>query len=1088
MATEFFGTIAERDQEDIQAATDTAKQLSETLAPSVSVVQEEPEKSVFSLVPDIMEEDFAIPSLLRAVDRENPEIDPDFIRTPEMYKEAMNVHGIMPDHLDELDDSVSIDDWNAKIQHIKEEQDITAELSQYGWKGAAVRIGTNILDPATWALALATGGLGLAGKAAQIGKVAYTTRLAGLTAAETAAIEAAILSDKVTWEVEDTIAAVGTAGVLGGGIGALSRSTRGSEAAQNAINRYSDDAQKESVLNAIDKTGIKISDEARAALTPEKLQTAPSAFAGVLRTPTIFGLDNRIGIRYDMMSRVKTSLSPVLSKYFSRLGQDALADVGDADTVGAVNKISATEMATRIHRSKRDIFSQIVAQRNKFANAEGLPGYAFFRRNEVYQNFYELVERAVRREGDSFIDTEIQGLLPEQRAALKAARDFYRASTRKMLKDLKDAGIDAADDIDFNDFYVPRRIKSSVINNWTRTLGEDTLIDLIANSYLKGTRGRLTEKEARTLAKSYVLGIRRIADDNVVNFGRVSSRNIDELEHYLRASGIDDKILADARAILEKRQKAGSNLSARGRTVSTEDAGEFRADIDELYEEVVTDLNGNQFTFRMEDLFESNVMLYDQYLQMMSGRIAAAKVLDIRSDKDFRDRIEEIEADIQTLSDADQVSARSDLDRVDIMYRHLMGKSLRADESNPTRNFLARLLMGYNYTLYMGQVGFAQVAELGNINAFFGTKAMYKQMPALRALKRDLETGEIVEDQVMREIEAICGIGSEFHRFSTYSERYTGTAGEVLGQQFSPGQQRVLGGLEKLKQATSVISGMTPITIWMQRLASKAAVQNIYDKAKRGFTPEDYRNFREMSLDKETADKLGDQLKKATVNERGVVLSTGLDNWDPQLREDFANMLSRLTYRVIQENDIGTMGMFMTSNVGKILTQFRTFMLVSWPKQTLHMAHRKDMMTFNAFMATTFLGGLAYLAQTGIKGLTADDLTGEDGKWELENISKAAFQRSAYSSLFPGLIDTGLYLSGFDPQFSYGRSTGLATGLIDGSPTYQALSRIENILGLPGVINPASDREANWEKVAKSLPFSNAVGIHNLIQYLFGDD
>tara|TARA_Y100000593_G_scaffold42336_2_gene81152 strand:+ start:8729 stop:11998 length:3270 start_codon:yes stop_codon:yes gene_type:complete len=1088
MASEFSGLIEDRDQQSLEEST---KSVQQSLAVPFVANQQEPEDMpVLDLMGRVAEEDFAMANAFRALNREVFDLDPDFVRTPDMYKDAMKTHGVLPENLEELDDAVSLDDWNATIQHIKEEQDLTTDLAQYGWKGAGIRLAVNMADPAMWGLALMTGGLGLAGKAAQMSRLAYVSRVAGFTAAETALLEGAIMSDKVTWGWEDSLAAVGTAGILGAGAGAISGRIL------DPVTRISDDAAKKSILQTAEQAGIKLSDDAKAKLAPETLgdlETAPTAIAGTIRTPSIGQADNRIGIRYDMMSRVKTSLSPVLSKYFSRLAQDVLPDVGRADDVGgAVNKISATELATRIHRENRSVFSTIVVQRNKFAKAEGLPGYNIKRKNEVYHSFYELVERAVRRDGDSFIDTELQGLIPEQRAALKAARDAYRESTRKILQELKDAGIDAADDIDFNKFYVPRRIKYTKLNEWVRDLGEDKLIDTIAEAYLRGTKGPLTRAEARTLAKSYVLGIRRIADDNIINFGRISARNIDELERYLKGKDIDTKVISDTRAILEKKQKAGSNLSARGQRVSKE-GFEFRADIDELYETTLKNNKGETVTFRMEDLFESNVMLYDQYLQTMSGRISAAKVLGIKSDKDYQNRVDEINQDIATLSDKDQISARSDLDRVEIMYRHLMGKSLRKSEADQhTYNFATRLILAYNYTLYMGQVGFAQLAEIGNIAAFFGLRAMFKQIPSFKAMKRDLETGQILPDQrggqILRELEAITGIGSEFHRFSTQVERYTGTAGEILGGQFTPGQQKVLNISERFKQATSIISGMTPVTIWMQRLSAKAAVQNMYDKALRGFDNKDYQHFRELGLDKQTADALGDQLKRATTNERGVVQSVGLDDWDPQLREDFANALSRLTYRVIQENDVGAMSMFMTSNIGKLATQFRTFMLVAHAKQSLQLAHKRDLQTFNAFMATAFMGGLAYMAQTGIKGITADDLHGEDGKWTLENIAKSAFQRSAYSALIPAMVDTGLHAVGFDPLFAYGRSTGLATGIIDGSPAYQTFSRLQSLLGLPGAINPISDNEVNWEKLAKSIPLSNAVGIHNLIQALFDDD
>jgi hypothetical protein len=1070
--------------------SESTTRLTESLALPIVVEDTTKEGVPWHLTDDIANEDWAMANLFRWINGGEDPVDPDFVRTPEMYKDAHENHGILFEHLDALDSVQSQAEWDSEVEHIKQEQQLTQDLAEYGWTGAGLRLATNFLDPAALGAGLLTGGIAYVGKAAQMANLARAFAYGGLTAAEVAALEVAVMSDKVTWGWEDSVASVLTAGVLGGAVGRY---------AYRPMKKKADDHGDAAVLDAANQAGITLSDKSKAALSPQGLDTAPAAWSGYVTMPFVhrFNWDNRLSLRFDMMSRIKTSKSQKMKGYFGGLAQDVLPDVKG----GKVAKISATELGTQIHRSRKSVFNQIVASRNVFTKEAGLTVQNPIQRKRVHDQFYALVDKAVRRDGDDFIDS-LPDLNAAQKSALKKARDAQRKSTRDMLQMMKDSGMEEAADIDFNHLYVPRRIIHSKINEWNRVFGEDGTVELIAQAYMKGTRSPLDIKEARALAKVYVQAIERLADGNVIDLGRLAARNIDEVVKYLRSAGVEEGSVLAAEQILKSRQTKGSATSARGRgvtkTVKSKAGSEkeisFRADVDETFETVAKGVDGQTHKFNMEDLYESNVMGYDQYLRQMSGRIAAAQRLGIKSSKDFDDRIAEIKSEAASMSPADRASVESDIKRATIMYRHLVGKSLREEETNVGRNFATRMLLGFNYNRVMGQVGFAQVAEMGNIASFFGLKAMLKQMPALRTLKRDLETGNIKDDVVMRELEAISGVGSEFFRFSTVSERYSGAAGEVLGQQFSPTQLKALSAMEGMKRVTSVVSGMTPITIWMQRTAAKAAVQRIHDLHKRGFKEVDYLNFREIGLSKQTADAIGDQLKRTSkVNSRGVVEEIGIEQWPSQLREDFANSLMRWTYRVIQENDIGSMGMFMTHNIGKILTQFRTFILVAHAKQMLHAVHRRNLQSFTAFMSTALMGSLAYMAQTGIKGMTADaiwgeEMYGEDGKWTLEAIASAAFQRSAYSALIPGLVDTGLQAAGFEPAFSYGRSTGLATGFLTGNPSYDTLQKFDYALSVPGTLNPYNDKEVNWEKLAKLGPWTNVVGIYNLIDQLHDDD
>ena len=70
---------------------------------------------------------------------------------------------------------------------------------------------------------------------------------------------------------------------------------------------------------------------------------------------------------------------------------------------------------------------------------------------------------------------------------------------------------------------------------------------------------------------------------------------------------------------------------------------------------------------------------------------------------------------------------------------------------------------------------------------------------------------------------------------------------------------------------------------------------------------------------------------------------------------------------------IKLLNVHMTSTLGKIITQFRTFMLVSYSKQFLHNIKRNDFAAYSAMMYSTFFAGLSYTAQMRANAIGRED-------------------------------------------------------------------------------------------------------------------
>ena len=162
-------------------------------------------------------------------------------------------------------------------------------------------------------------------------------------------------------------------------------------------------------------------------------------------------------------------------------------------------------------------------------------------------------------------------------------------------------------------------------------------------------------------------------------------------------------------------------------------------------------------------------------------------------------------------------------------------------------------------------------------------------------------------------------------------------------------------------------------------------------------------------------------------------------------------------------------------------------MLVAHAKQFLHMAYRRDTDVAAAFLTTSFMGGMAYMAQSYLRSIGQEDANeylfdDEEGALTLENIAKAAFQRSAYSALVPAMLDSFMSHTPYGPMFSYGRSTGLATGFLKGIPTVDTLDKMGKLLDMPKEILMEDD--PNFRDTAKLMPFQNMFGIINLLNAL----
>jgi hypothetical protein len=283
---------------------------------------------------------------------------------------------------------------------------------------------------------------------------------------------------------------------------------------------------------------------------------------------------------------------------------------------------------------------------------------------------------------------------------------------------------------------------------------------------------------------------------------------------------------------------------------------------------------------------------------------------------------------------------------------------------------------------------------------------------------------------------------------------------------------------------------MAPINMVLQRMAGRAAVQRWMNDAVKGassFSPSRLAGF---GMTEDMAGRVRAQMLKHVKTEEGVlgrnIKRLNIEDWDDQeVAGAFINAIDRWSRKIIQENDIGQMSQWMTTDLGKTVVQFRSFMVAAWTKQALTGAHHKDMETFMMWSTSILFGGLSYVAQTHINAIGRDDAD----EYRAERLSssaigRSAFQRAGFATIVPPAVDTMAQAVGFEPVFAYGRSTGLASGALTGNPTTDLLDKVTR--AGQGVIAAATRSDYDYSQqdaraATSVLPFQNAMIIRNAI-------
>lgn len=990
------------------------------------------------------------------------------------------------------------------VDRVKAEMRAQETLGEAGALGTLAHFGAALFDEGAIALALTTSPM--AAGALKAGRLKRILAVGGLVGAENASLEALLAKGSQTRDAGDVVIAGLTGMALGGSLGALGRAantpapvvpgkapvrapTRPPEV--EALDRAADDIATRRIERTPDpgtaietrlvgepqaagSTSVGAAEDVRpeTPLTSLDIHVSPEeAPHAAMSYMTVGG--KKIPLRFDIAGRLGRSNIPLVRKVYATLVAEP---VGYADRGKAVPIAAEEIMAQQRTTSLAAYYRTGAPAYKEWAAANGKRAGSLKARRE----FNQAVTRAVR--------TGVDHPDPHINKAAQAARKM----TRDTLQAAQDARVRGFEDLVPDDAYLPRLIKTGRVVAMSRRF-QGGLESLVAGA-VRRAQPRLDEVDAGTIAKQYLRAIRQRGYGMDLAHGAVMRRNADEvLREVLDDSGMDpDEI---QRLIAKVRLSPEDKGPARSR---------HRLLLDEDFSMELRDLETGQVReVRIDELYEDDIdQLLGSYARQMSGRIGMAKAAGIYGRKEFDDLIQAVRQNADDNAVQPKELAAT-VDTMEFVWKGLTGAPL---EANPAGIWSkgARLLRDWNYVRIMNQTGWAQLAEIGNVVAYGGTSTILKHLPAMRQMVRNAKTGEM-DHELIREMEHISGLGTDWLRGAAYSRH----------DDLDFGLEETLGKAEpflhKGKRITTAISGMAGVTSTMQRFSSVLIAQKFTDMAGTfakagslaGLTGRKGERvkarLRVLGLEDSMAERIFAQINKHKtevpsnfVGGRKVRL-LGIESWDDlDARDAFTYAAHRLSRKIVQENDLGASAQWMHSTTGKMLVQFRSFMMVAYTKQLLYGLHMRDFQAFSSFAFSMMAAGTAYTAQTYTKSLGREDAEEYRAKRLTTNeIAKAAFQRAGFASIIPTAIDS-VWVStlGDDPIFAYGRSTDLASSVFRGNPSVdlvnKALGSVGN-LAKPAARDDYEFSQENARDLASLMAWSNAMGIQNMLNALTGD-
>lgn len=500
------------------------------------------------------------------------------------------------------------------------------------------------------------------------------------------------------------------------------------------------------------------------------------------------------------------------------------------------------------------------------------------------------------------------------------------------------------------------------------------------------------------------------------------------------------------------------------------DRAKKRIDLDETYSTTIRNEAGEDVQVSMADLFDNDVdSVMTRYMREITGWSALSSKAGIKNRAQLDRFVSKLTMDARKSGDDVKGIERI----IDIGIKSTFGRSTELDPTSSGARY-ARFLRNYNFARVMNQVGFSLFAELGPAVAHGGVRNFVRSGFAVKSFLKRGADGKL-SSQEARVMERLFAPGTDWLRNPPFLRL---DEDALVPQTFNVKHgEKIDNAMNMATHVTSVASGMAPINTMLQRIAGRATLLRLLDMANaKKLSDAEVARLRTWGLDeKAQADVFGYLKGKRQIEQIDP------DKLPFQTRERMAAFLFRVTRHQVLEGDASDSIELMHSTTGRIVTQFRSFMVNSYTRHFLNSVHHyDDWRTYAMVTLSAAAAGMGWAARTYINTIGNE----EQRKKQLtpENFARNALAQSSWSNIVPAVTDmVWADTLGNAPVFSGNRSTGLEYGVM-GIPSIDLLNKVYGSGRIAGALLDPDQHVT--ERQARDLWriwwFNNMTGVRNI--------
>ncbi|MCE2925658.1 MAG: hypothetical protein LW822_09465 [Phycisphaeraceae bacterium] len=709
--------------------------------------------------------------------------------------------------------------------------------------------------------------------------------------------------------------------------------------------------------------------------------------------------------------------------------------------------------------------------------------------------FMEEVGRAVRRPRGEYTDN----------AEVNNAADRLRALFAENHSLAARHGVKGFDRFDQSDTYFTRMGSRNKIDDAYARFDEDTVLDVVRNAVIKGynkiggfrlgkSDGITADELATIIAKNW---LKKVGTKNTGDaVAAIELSDPVEIAAMLReqvgGQVSERQILAISEKLGRDPEKRGVMSQARRRTA-----------LDETHSQDVVDLAGNETTLGIEDLLENNAeAIASVYTRRVLGQAAVSEVYRNASQitgkkiETTGDLLKALRNEAEATPGYSERAINRDLSKIEIGLKLAQGVPL-TENTATVRTMRAIRNLNYIRLMSNATTGIRNSFEIVGAMAEVGPALVTKYMPDVASMFKRLENGQL-KDQSLREMAYFTGLGESYSAkrvlpgFADEMAR-TNKVEELIskGTRLASNVSLTAPGQTAIER----VAGLSVLNRWADIASSGKYIEvDIDGVATKVWSGKKLSTQRRLGLgiqDEAMLERIAVQLRKAPRDELGNV-QLDFSTWDDVgAGSAFRNALQLQTSRLVQQNNPAAYARWMTTEMGKVIAQLRTFIFGAWEGKLLYNVAMADKAAFMQWGISS-IGAAAGFAVVGY--LRSLELPPDKRlEWQkkylsAEGLIKAGFSQAAYSSLLPSAVDTVAPMFGFDEVFSFARTTGQRGTLLD-NPTFDwARSAWRSKDAIFGPINPNYDfSQQNVRDLKGALWVPRVMGVDGIINYLTRD-